>query len=141
MAAELDGGDDHAGGACDDVIAEALERDGRSDLLRDGHLPQVGEALRVVAHARRQDQIRRDERRARADEREKRLEHARAALEDVDEVDPPGAGRILATLHVDERRHRVRAVGQEQEVARRSEVEDDEGEHGEADHDAREPGG
>ena len=117
----------------DDVVPEAAQRDGGRDLLRDRHLLQVGATHGGVVRAGRDDEIRRHERRARADEREQRLEHVRAALEHVDEVDPAGAGRRMPSLHADERRHRMRLVGQEDVVVRRYEVEDDAGDDEQAD--------
>src|SRR5665647_1246592 len=79
VAVERDGIDDDAGRPCDDLVAERPQRDRGGDALRDRHLAQVCAALGAVAHAGRQDELRRDERRAGADEREERLEHVRAA--------------------------------------------------------------
>ena len=73
------------------------------------------------------------------DPREQRLEHARAALEDVDEIDPPGPRRILAALHLHERRDRVRGIREEQIVVRRDEIEDDRGHDDQAEKRARHP--
>jgi hypothetical protein len=79
----------------------------------------------LVAHAGRDDETRRDEGRALVDPRKERLEHARPALEHVDEVDAAGPRLVLAALHVDEGGDRMRAVGQQDVVVRRHEVQDD----------------
>src|SRR5205814_767340 len=77
--------------------------DRSGDALRDLHLAQVGEARSAVAHARRDDQARRYERRSRADEREERFEEARPTFEDVDEVDAAGADAVVSALDPHER--------------------------------------
>ena len=127
VAAEIERSDDDAVGNGADVVAEPAQGDGRSDLLRHRHLPQIGAPHLLVGGARRDDLACGHERRARADEREQRLEHARPPLEDVDEVDPARSLRRTPSLHAHERRHRMCPVGQEDVVVRRDEIEDDTG--------------
>jgi hypothetical protein len=58
------------------------------------------------------------------DPREERLELRRTPLEDVDEEELAAALRGMRALHLDERRDRVRDVGEEDVVTGRSEPED-----------------
>ena len=111
MAADLDRVDEHARRSRHDLVSETTQRDRSGDALRDLHLAQVGEARSPVAHARRDDQARRYERRSRADEREERFEEARPTFEDVDEVDAAGAGSVVPALDPHERRDGMCPVG------------------------------
>ena len=111
------------------VVAQLVERDGRSDLLRAGHLAQVGLAPDGLRNPMRVHAILGNERRAVADAREDALQQRRSPLEEVDEVDPVRAPSALRLLHGDERRDRMSLVRQQQIVAGRREPEHAEGDH------------
>ena len=69
-----------------------------------------------------------------------RLELVRAALEHVDEVDAARARALVTSLHVDERPDGMRLVGEQEEVVRRDEVEDERCQDDEPGCDAEETG-
>ena len=113
------------------VVAQLVQRDGRSDLLRAGHLAEVGLSPDGLRDPVRVHAILGNERRAVADAREDALQQRCPPLEEVDEVDPVLAPSALRLLHGDERRDRMSLVRQQQVVAGGREPEHAEGDHGE----------
>ena len=104
-------------GLRDDVVAELAQRDGGRDAAARSPSP-AGRACRTPASFERRAErsAGRHERRVRVEPREERLEHARAALEDVDEVDAARPCSDRAALHLDERRDGMRRVRQQEVV-------------------------
>ena len=141
VAPSVDRGDDHTTRLCDDLVTEATESDCGGDLLRDRHCAQVGLPRCLVAHARRHDFVRWHQRCAAVDPREEPLEHARVPFKDVDKVDAPWPFGVMSALHRHERRNRMRAVGKQQVVVRRDEIEDDRGQSKQAREEAHHLGG
>src|SRR5215210_9340484 len=118
-----EGVDEHADVLRLDVVPEPAERDRGRYLLRSCHRPELALAPSLLVHARWEQLLLGDERRALVDAREEALEQRRLAHVDRDEVDAAAVARGLLALDLDERTDGPRPVREQEVVVRRKEEE------------------